>query len=149
METREQILDRITLNGKYSIDKNIKYGLDYHQREKLKHEASVVFHGDFDVPTRATALLYWCESHYWRAKEDLEGCTKAVQRKVHGKRYMPGYELELEVYTRHWLWALGSKLAGDDILNYISDTYGFTPEKSKFLEKGKTIYSVRYSLASD
>lgn len=142
METNEEVIERIKRTGKYSVDFDALNGLDYRQREILKHEASVVFHSDADMPTRARALLYWCEAHYWRARSSLGVMPKAFQRKVHGKNYFPGYELDIDVYTRHWLWSMGEKLATNDVLDYLADVFGYTPEKSKFLPKGYTEYGL-------
>lgn len=85
--------------------------MDYYEREKRKAEAwKLLSAEDTSLTIKARALLLLIEAHYWRAREHLEARPKAEQRRIHGKRYCRGYELDIDVYTRHWLHANGDRM---------------------------------------
>lgn len=90
---------------------------------------------------QGVALLRWIDECYWDARKHFEAMPKAVQKRIHGKRYSPGYEMDIDVYTRHWLAANGDKLA-PGVLDYVREHFGYEPEPSRFLGKGQTIYAL-------
>jgi hypothetical protein len=65
---------------------------------------------------------------------------KKFQRRVLGRRYSPWYELDIDVYTRHWLWANGDRVNEQDAVRYVIDEFGYAPEQNRFLPKGASIY---------
>jgi len=140
MKTNEEIYNRIKSTGKYSVER-CEYP-SYADREALKHEAWVMFARAETPFGKCSAILLVVEMHYWRAREGLERSTKAIQRKIHGKRYYPGCELCLDVYTRHWLAANGDRLCGPALLVEIEDSFGYTKERSKYLPDGMSCYVV-------
>jgi len=140
IESPDEIFKRIKETGKYSIDHG-DYP-SYADRETLKHEAWTMF-GRAETPFgKCSAILIVIEMHYWRAREGLEAATKAIQRKIHGKRYSPHYELNIDVYTRHWLAANGDRICGPELLAEIEDSFGYTKERSKFMTDGSSDYRV-------
>jgi hypothetical protein len=138
--TRETA-ERVRTNGRYSVRSDPVNGLDYEQRETLKEEATAVLaQTDYPMHVRAQALQRWIEAHYWRARERLEASSHKFQRRVHGKRYCPGYELDIDVYTRHWLAAVAPQIAEQDVVAYIVAEFGYQPEMSRFLPRGHSYY---------
>ena len=62
--------------------------MDYAEREQQKAEAWRLIAGEGNsLAIKAQALLRVIEAHYWRAREHLEVLPRAVQRRIHGKRY--------------------------------------------------------------
>ena len=94
-----------------------------------------------DTWTQASAVLRWIDECYWDARKHFEAMPKSVQKRIHGKRYCLGYELDIDVYTRHWLAANSDKLA-PGMLDFVREHFGYKPESSRFLEKGQTIYAL-------
>ena len=115
--------------------------MDYHEREKRKAEAwKLLSAEDTSLTIKAQALLLLIEAHYWRAREHLEARPKAEQRRIHGKRYCRGYELDIDVYTRHWLHANGDRMP-PEVVQCVRDQWYYEPEQSPFLAKNQTSYS--------
>lgn len=83
--------------------------------------------------------IIWC--HYWRAREDVENSInqKTLLRKIRGKKYFNNYKLDIDHYTKHWLYANKDSLS-QDVLNEIKKIWGYEPEENKFLPKGCTGY---------
>jgi hypothetical protein len=130
----------------YSVPLHGGTPLDFKARETLKSEAWSVIGGDASNIDKAWALLYVIEAHYWRAKQILEALPVVKQRRVHGKRYSKGYELDIDVYTRHWLWsnkdADALKNKSCNLVELLKEFFGYEPEQSKFLPVGHTIYDI-------
>lgn len=116
--------------------------MDYHKREQQKAEAWRLL-GDTEtsLTIKAQALLRVIDAHYWEAKERLEARPKAEQRRIHGKRYAPGYQLDIDVYTRHWLHANGDRIA-PEVVEVVREQWCYEPEESRFLAKGQTSYAI-------
>lgn len=115
--------------------------MGYHERERQKAEAwPIVRDVEAPLPRRAWALLQVIDAHYQRAFEGLESLPKVQQRQIHGKRYTPGYQLDIDVYTRHWLYANGDAVS-PEVVDAVREIYHYEPEQSKFLPKGQTSYS--------
>lgn len=115
--------------------------MNYHEREQQKAEAwQLLESAEESLETKARALLLVIDAHYWRAREHLEALPMAKQRRIHGKRYCSGYELSVDVYTRHWLHANGNRIA-PEVMQAVREQWYYEPEASKFLEQGKTIYA--------
>lgn len=115
--------------------------MEYNEQEKLKSEAwGVYFAKTSTINQKAWAILEVVRAHYWRAKEGLEASRKKRQAKIHGKRYCKGYQLDIDVYTRHWLFANGERLVSKDVLLFIKEYYGYDQEESKYLPHGFSCY---------
>ena len=122
-------------------DANMKEIMEYAEREAMKHEAwKVINSKDANIRAKAWGVLKVIEAHYWRAREDLESMPKAAQRRIHGKRYCPGYQLDIDVYTRHWLVANKSIPISYEVIQHVKSEFGYDPEESKFLHPGQTSY---------
>jgi hypothetical protein len=116
--------------------------MDYHEREKNKAEAwKLLGSADTSLTIKAQALLRVIEAHYWRAREHLEARPKAEQRRIHGRRYCPFYQLDIDVYTRHWLHANGDRIA-PEVIETLRDQWHYEPEASRFLARGQTSYAI-------
>lgn len=115
--------------------------LNYAAREELKALGrELCASSSQPLPVRALGLLAWIKGHYWRAKEALEGSPKSFQRRVLGKRWAPGIEIEFDWYVRHWLDANGMRVREQDVVQCLQDEFGYTPEKSPYLPPGATYY---------
>jgi hypothetical protein len=137
----ESVVERIVREGSFSVPFNAASPLTYQQRETLKSEGwAIVAAVGLHIHFRANALLAVIEAHYWRADEVLQTQPLAFRRRVHGRRYSPGYELDIDVYTKHWLWANGAKVKEQDVVKFVQDEFGYQPERSRFLPEGRTIY---------
>ena len=139
-DPRRETAERVRANGRYSVGRDPVNGLDYHQRETLKSEAwAVLAQTDYPMHERARALLHVIEAHYWRARAALELEPRSFQRRVHGKRYCRGYRLSIDVYTRHWLAANGSRVKEQDVVAHVIAEW-YRPENSRFLPYGASMY---------
>lgn len=141
-ETPQDIVERIKRDGHYSVPVQAGEGLDYEQRELLKREACAMLASDEPIPGRAWALLHLIEAHYWRAKSALENRPKRDQHRILGRRYTPGYELDIDVYTRHWLAANGANVSEQDVVHYVIEHFHYEPEESQFLPPGHSVYVI-------
>jgi len=121
--------------------------MDYHDLDKQKAEAwRLLASEETSLPIKAQALLRVIDVHYWRAREHLESRPRSEQRRIHGKRYSPGYQLDIDVYTRHWLHANGDSIA-PEVVEYVREQWYYEPEQSKFLAKGQTSYAIPNAIA--
>lgn len=125
------------------------FKMDYHEREQQKSEAwKLLADEKTSLTIKAQALLRVIDAHYWRAREHLEERPRAVQRRIHGKRYSPGYTLDIDVYTRHWLHANGD-IIDPEVIDCVREQWGYEPEPSRFLSKGLTSYVMPYAKIPD
>ena len=149
-EDQKLIVDRLCKTQCYSVQVGGR-PLKYEDRETLKNEAWAVMASDASPYAKANALLHIIEAHYWRARESLDLMPSKIRRCVHGKRYSRGYELDLDVYTRHWLWANSDSVAikgrGCDLPALLDQHFGYQPEENKFMPKGCTDYALLESRA--
>lgn len=122
--------------------------MDEKARETLKSRAwDVLCDNGAALDAKAVALAWLIEAHYWRAKGALETMPLRAQRKVHGARYHKGYELDIDVYSRHWLASVVPSLVEStaltaDVVARFSEIYGYKPELSPFLPHGHTMYQL-------
>tara|TARA_R110002126_G_scaffold240782_1_gene384362 strand:+ start:168 stop:668 length:501 start_codon:yes stop_codon:yes gene_type:complete len=83
-------------------------------------------------------------SHYWRCREDLEKskryCTNV--RRIVGKQYFKGYRLEIDHYTRNWLYANGNRLLIPEVMKSLDEFHCYRPEKNKLMPHGMTYYTL-------
>lgn len=122
--------------------------MDYHEREQQKAEAwRLLAAEETSLTIKAQALLRVIDAHYWRAREHLEARPRAEQRRIHGKRYCPGYQLDIDVYTRHWLHANGDRIA-PEVVECVREQWYYEPEPSRFLAKGQTSYTIPNALGT-
>lgn len=115
--------------------------MEYAEQEAIKTEAWKVINSKLEnIDAKALATLQIIEAHYWRAREDLEAMPKAAQRRIHGTRYCPGYSLNIDVYTRHWLAANKSIPIPYEVIQHVKSKFGYDPQESKFLLHGQASY---------
>ena len=118
--------------------------ITYTEREQLKKAAWLrINDADTSLLVKSQALLDVIEAHYWRARESLEKQPKSEQRRIHGKRYCKGYELDIDVYTGHWLYANGNRIA-PEIIAAVLMYWGYEPAESPFLMQGLTSYTIMH-----
>jgi hypothetical protein len=116
--------------------------MNYHEREQQKTEAwRLLGDPETSLMTKAQALLRVIEAHYWEAREHLEARPISEQRRIHGKRYCPGYQLDIDVYARHWLHANGDSMP-PEVIETVREHWYYKPEPSRFLAKGQTSYAI-------
>ncbi len=116
--------------------------IEYREREAMKTEASRIVHDpDASTDARAHALLLWAQAHYWRAREHLDEAPLSLRRAVYGRPIHRGYQLELDLYTRHWLAAVAPMISGAACLvPLVGEQYGYLPERCACLPPGRSIY---------
>lgn len=116
--------------------------MSYREREQQKTEAwRVLADESASLTLKADALLRVIDAHYWRAREQLEAKPRSVQKRIHGKRYSPGYKLDIDVYTQHWLHANGHRIS-PDVIETVREQWHYEPEQSRFLAKDQTSYAI-------
>jgi hypothetical protein len=121
--------------------------MGYQEREQQKAEAWRLLEAEETSMTiKAQALLRVIDAHYWRAREHLEARPRSEQRRIHGKRYSPGYQLDIDVYTRHWLHANGDRIPSG-VVECVREQWHYEPEPSRFLAKGQTSYAIPNAVA--
>jgi hypothetical protein len=114
---------------------------NYHDREEFKSMGWERYRAGGTPGSRAGGVLMIIDAHYHGQVEVLECDPK---RRSHtkmavGRKYYPGYELDIDHYTRHWLHSMGHLIDGD-VLFFLQEFMGYYAEKSKYLEKGHTVY---------
>lgn len=116
--------------------------MDLKEREIAKKEAWNVLHDpEADVYKKAWYAVHkLIDAYYWGARKTLDKAKSPFRRRVHGKRFCRGYELGIDVYTRHWLWANGDRILPPDVLDVIRSVWGYSAEEHKLLPKGQTRY---------
>jgi hypothetical protein len=114
--------------------------IPYNEREKFKSEAWAIYNDEkVDIPGKALAILRVSEMHYHRMIEDL---SVEMQRLVIGSK-PPGYILELDTYTNHWL-AANHQLFTPEVGQYILDEFHYKPERCKYMPSGRSSYSTAH-----
>lgn len=123
--------------------------MEYKELEQQKAEAWRLL-GDVGASQtiKAQALLRVIEAHYLRARDHLESLPKSEQRRIHGRRYYHRYRLDIDVYTRHWLYANGH-IISQEVVDAVRREWGYEPESSPFLAKGKTSYAIPNAKAKE
>lgn len=113
----------------------------YNEREKIKKESWDDFRNAKTPYGKASALLNVIMSHYWRQREAIESdkYKKKHLKMVVPKKYSPGYELDIDHYTLHWLHSM-RHLVPKEVLQVLEDQWGYKPVKSEYLPDGCTIY---------
>jgi hypothetical protein len=119
-----------------------RYNLNYRDREKLKSVGWKLYNPKNDTYTRMDGIRFICDAHYWRAVEALD-CPKkrSKLKKIRGKKYYPGYELDIDHYTPNWLASV-RHLFDPEAVELFKKTYYYQEEPNKYLPKGCTIYQV-------
>lgn len=116
--------------------------MDYEEREKLKQEGWSKFK-DCKTPYGKMQILmhYIIMAHYWRAREELESSKKCDKylKLIRGKKYYKYYQLDIDHYTEHWLFAnKDQEFMKDGVFESCKEWY--EPKESKYLPKGMSIY---------
>jgi hypothetical protein len=113
----------------------------YEEREKMKQEGWEAFSKATTPHGKAAGLLRVIDSHYWRQREAFEDdrLHKKHLRMVVPRKYSPGYTLDIDHYTPHWMHSMRDKIP-DDVMEVLESQWGYKPEKSPYLPDGHTIY---------
>jgi hypothetical protein len=127
--------------GSGSKGKQEKSRLSYEEREKMKQEGWDFFTKAKTAHGKTHGLLRVVTAHYWRQREVFEEDRYAKKhlRMVLPKKYYPGYILENDHYTPHWIHSMRDKIP-DDVMKVLEDQWGYKPTKSAYLPDGHTIY---------
>lgn len=118
--------------------------MEYEEREKLKAEGWKIFSEVKEPYAKRNALMQFIiKAHYWRAREEIESrkdCNSCL-RKIFPKKYSPGYEMDIDHYTEHWLYAnKDQEFMKDGVFECCVEWY--TPISSKYLPNGATVYQI-------
>jgi hypothetical protein len=117
--------------------------VSYEELEELKRMGWIRFAQSSDAGHKAYVLMnYIITAHYWRAREQLETCNnyEICIKKIAGKNYSHGYELDIDHYTEHWLHAQRkAAYMQDGVLEYFIENW-YTPNPCKYLPDGCTAY---------
>lgn len=115
--------------------------LPYDERENLKRVAWEAFHKSENEFGKASALLGVIEAHYWREREylDFDRYKRKHLKMAVQKKYFPGYELDIDHYTLHWLHSM-RHLVPKEVLFALKKQWGYEPVQSKYLPDGCTSY---------
>lgn len=115
---------------------------DYHQREEYKSLCWNKFREGNEIYQKAFAIIGVCDCHYFRAIESIQERRdyRKLLMAIRGKKYYKEYELDIDHYTPHWLYAQ-SELFPAEVMDYITKWWGYKPEMSKYLPKGYTEYN--------
>lgn len=116
--------------------------LNYEEREKIKQEGWKIFHEGTTPNAKACGLMRVIDSHYWRQRENLEfdSCRKGHTKLAVGKKYTPGYVLDIDHYTPHWLYSM-RHMVPKEVMEYIEENWGYVPTECEYLLEGNTIYT--------
>lgn len=115
--------------------------IPYEEREKMKEEGWDHFNKATTPQGKASGILRVCEAHYWRQREVFEDDPKVKihTRTVVPKKYSPGYILDIDHYTPHWMFSMRDKIP-DDVMKALEDNWGYKPTKSKYLPDKHSLY---------
>lgn len=115
--------------------------MSYEKREELKTKGWDLFTDAITLSGKALGLLYVIESHYWRQREELDHDSKKKSRlrKLLPTKYSPGYELDIDHYTRHWLHSM-RHLVPEDMQKNLTEEMGYNPIATKYLPDGHSLY---------
>ena len=118
--------------------------MEYEEREKIKSEAWKQFSEASSDSHKANILLHGVVlPHYWRAREKLEAKKnlKSSLKKIFNKKYCSGYEMDIDHYTEHWLFAQkNASFMTEGIFEQLCQYYD--PKESKYLPAGCTEYQI-------
>lgn len=115
---------------------------DYAKREQVKQAFRDRYQPEESVAERANLLVrlqIW--AHYWRARQNLEEAhPPSMIKKITGIN-IPGYQLEIDLYATHWLWANGERW-DPEVIEEVKKTWHYEPVESEYLPKGASIYVI-------
>lgn len=113
----------------------------YEARERIKSLAGLIISTSaLPIKDRVNALGDLIEMDYWRAYEHLNSTHSMARRALSPTERDGEYKLDLAMYTRHWLHAVGSQMSEQDVIEaFIAET-GCTPLESRYLPFGHTCY---------
>ncbi len=118
--------------------------MEYKEREELKRKGWDDFSKAETPSGKCQVLMHTIiKSHYWRAREALENRKdcKACLKKIRGSKYYPGYELDIDHYTEHWLFANQDHECMMNGVKEAAEEDWYTPKESKYMTKGCSSYS--------
>lgn len=145
---REKIAKEILDIEKKWNNFKFHHPLDYEKREYLKDMARALISRYRQLENYRACAFYLLHgiitSHYWRAREHIENSKtpKKLLKYIRGKKYYANYELDIDHYTCHWLWANGEReeLFPKESIELIKKEWYYKSEKNKYLPKGMSIY---------
>ncbi len=115
--------------------------MPYKEREDLKEKGrELLKHAHSTTEQARIHLNFIILAHYWRAVEQLYNQSGVGRKlkKIYGKEYYPGVDLDIDTYTRHWM-AANADVPGPDVYQELIKIYN--PVQSKYMRKGYTVYS--------
>jgi hypothetical protein len=125
--------------------------MKYKEREDLKREGWNLLQKSETPHEKCSAFMHFIiPSHYWRARENLENRKdyKKCLKVIFGKKYFPGYEMDIDHYTEHWLYSHKIILSVyKGVLESCSEFY--EPKESKYLPQGFSIYQIKFKEGLD
>jgi len=114
----------------------------YREREESKNKGWELYKKTEDINKKASILLHYIiNSHYWRARKLLEDSpkTQTLLSKIRGKKYYPGYTLDIDHYVKNWIASNGDRLLSPDVLDVLEEM-SYPKEKCKYMPDGNSIY---------
>jgi hypothetical protein len=116
---------------------------DHETREEVKRLGWEIIHDEkTNIYQKARAYVFYIIwSHYWRARIDIEDSknSKSILRKIRGNKYHPGYVLDIDHYTPHWLHANSNGISYE-VLKEIQKQFSYLPEENKYLPYAMSQY---------
>jgi hypothetical protein len=134
-------------NTEISIKKRMakdEYYPSYIEREDQKDKGwKTLLSENLSLSQKAHVVLntiIW--AHYWRARIAIENSKDRDKylEMIRDERFYPGYILDIEHYTSHWLASNGERLLTPEIMKTISDEFYLKQEENRYLPKGMTMY---------
>ncbi len=118
--------------------------MNYKERERVKTKGFKIYNDKTkSINERALALLNIITSHYWRARLCIENgrTPQTVLRKIMGKTYEKGTELDIHCYTKDWLGSNGDRY-DKEIVKVLEQEYGYVSRKNRYLGDGCSVYEI-------
>ncbi len=118
--------------------------MDYESREKLKAEGWELFGKAQSAHAKRNVLMHFIiTAHYWRAREAIEArkSPKKALKMIYALYYTPGYEMDIDHYTPHWLFSQrNQRFMTKEIYDACKEWY--QPKRSNYLPEGMTLYQL-------
>lgn len=118
--------------------------LTYEMRERLKSEGWDLFKKSESSYAKRNILMHFIiNAHYWRAREEVKArkSPKRALKMIYPFHYTPGYEMDIDHYTPHWLFSQRNQpFMTKEVYEACKEWY--QPKKSKYLPDGMTVYQL-------
>lgn len=115
--------------------------MPHDKMEELKEIAWDLLLNREESHMKALGVLLICEVDYWRQREELENDPRKGThlRKVVPRKYSKGYELEIDDYIPHWLYAMRAFIP-KKVKACIAEHWHYKPIRTKYLPTGHKTY---------